>query len=45
MSMSYTTVVAPFLISQCYNDFDFVQIWHLVVAPFLISQCYNKARR
>ena len=35
------TVVAPFLISQCYNykepNRDVVQ----VVAPFLISQCYN----
>ena len=34
-------VVAPFLISQCYNaviDFD---VGLRVVAPFLISQCYN----
>ena len=35
-------VVAPFLISQCYNRgaTTFRGIW--VVAPFLISQCYNK---
>ena len=34
-------VVAPFLISQCYN----IMVLHnravIVVAPFLISQCYN----
>ena len=34
-------VVAPFLISQCYNVvFELVQCDE-VVAPFLISQCYN----
>ena len=34
-------VVAPFLISQCYNRYiaDITKL--LVVAPFLISQCYN----
>ena len=34
-------VVAPFLISQCYNGFNSVRIVRTVVAPFLISQCYN----
>ena len=34
-------VVAPFLISQCYNDNDYAGAEVSVVAPFLISQCYN----
>ena len=34
-------VVAPFLISQCYNEFHNLNFPNLVVAPFLISQCYN----
>ena len=34
-------VVAPFLISQCYNKI-YMHSWEFaVVAPFLISQCYN----
>ena len=37
----YKTVVAPFLISQCYNLTNFLYVNALVVAPFLISQCYN----
>ena len=35
-------VVAPFLISQCYNAFVGQADADDVVAPFLISQCYNK---
>ena len=35
------TVVAPFLISQCYNFGDIRHVAGVVVAPFLISQCYN----
>ena len=34
-------VVAPFLISQCYNLDAQMQPTDIVVAPFLISQCYN----
>ena len=34
-------VVAPFLISQCYNNRSRQQQAQDVVAPFLISQCYN----
>ena len=34
-------VVAPFLISQCYNPDGKALGIPLVVAPFLISQCYN----
>ena len=34
-------VVAPFLISQCYNQIEFYRWRKFVVAPFLISQCYN----
>ena len=34
-------VVAPFLISQCYNRLSDKWLVHGVVAPFLISQCYN----
>ena len=34
-------VVAPFLISQCYNLTGIRSIEPIVVAPFLISQCYN----
>ncbi len=34
-------VVAPFLISQCYNLLPFYKLAFFVVAPFLISQCYN----
>ena len=34
-------VVAPFLISQCYNIDVLIYIACCVVAPFLISQCYN----
>ena len=36
-------VVAPFLISQCYNAQNKMAIIFNVVAPFLISQCYNKS--
>ena len=36
-----TGVVAPFLISQCYNDLSSYNFVVVVVAPFLISQCYN----
>ena len=39
--MGYAVVVAPFLISQCYNIIDGVKHGLFVVAPFLISQCYN----
>ena len=35
-------VVAPFLISQCYNLNEADTSSFRVVAPFLISQCYNK---
>ena len=34
-------VVAPFLISQCYNCRLASVLFIAVVAPFLISQCYN----
>ena len=34
-------VVAPFLISQCYNKDGCDNTQYDVVAPFLISQCYN----
>ena len=34
-------VVAPFLISQCYNHNSRANNKSVVVAPFLISQCYN----
>ena len=34
-------VVAPFLISQCYNMTAEEFCEKQVVAPFLISQCYN----
>ena len=34
-------VVAPFLISQCYNGGYQEAAIIAVVAPFLISQCYN----
>ena len=34
-------VVAPFLISQCYNSKILATREEMVVAPFLISQCYN----
>ena len=34
-------VVAPFLISQCYNSVAADVPMPDVVAPFLISQCYN----
>ena len=34
-------VVAPFLISQCYNTPTNSVNTSWVVAPFLISQCYN----
>ncbi len=34
-------VVAPFLISQCYNKSIYRPPFPAVVAPFLISQCYN----
>ena len=37
-------VVAPFLISQCYNLGRSVSVKQMVVAPFLISQCYNRGR-
>ena len=36
-----TEVVAPFLISQCYNTNCKPPMTFSVVAPFLISQCYN----
>ena len=38
-------VVAPFLISQCYNRSGTPKRFPLVVAPFLISQCYNTTTR
>ena len=41
MDMLVYDVVAPFLISQCYNFEDYYYLYYLVVAPFLISQCYN----
>ena len=34
-------VVAPILISQCYNFRSWFFAWLIVVAPILISQCYN----
>ena len=39
--MTIITVVAPFLISQCYNTSSANNTTFSVVAPFLISQCYN----
>ena len=36
--------VAPFLISQCYNDGVAGRTFVFAVAPFLISQCYNLLR-
>ena len=39
--LHYLNVVAPFLISQCYNGFSNNSLRWSVVAPFLISQCYN----
>ena len=38
-------VVAPFLISQCYNSLQYNCALSRVVAPFLISQCYNIGSR
>ena len=35
-------VVAPILISQCYNHKNRLISYRKVVAPILISQCYNK---
>ncbi len=40
--LSQRLVVAPILISQCYNITFKGGIGWFVVAPFLISQCYNK---
>ena len=37
-----TVTVAPFLISQCYNDYKIQRLNQRTVAPFLISQCYNQ---
>ncbi len=34
-------VVAPFLLSQCYNFIPIALRSRCVVAPFLLSQCYN----
>ena len=34
-------VVAPILISQCYNETLKQEYMNSVVAPILISQCYN----
>ena len=39
--MILARVVAPFLISQCYNYEVERPLYFRVVAPFLISQCYN----
>ena len=39
--MKLLRVVAPFLISQCYNSVLITPYMNMVVAPFLISQCYN----
>ena len=39
--MGGKAVVAPFLISQCYNPALRLLPEFFVVAPFLISQCYN----
>ena len=39
--METFSVVAPFLISQCYNSYLLINSTGHVVAPFLISQCYN----
>ena len=39
--MQLRGVVAPFLISQCYNRLPVSEYALRVVAPFLISQCYN----
>ena len=35
------SVVAPILISQCYNKRFKPNLYGDVVAPILISQCYN----
>ena len=35
-------VVAPILISQCYNFVTYAGYLIAVVAPILISQCYNR---
>ncbi len=39
--LSQRLVVAPILISQCYNFYYKSCLTYSVVAPFLISQCYN----
>ena len=39
--MRYSFVVAPILISQCYNPCGASAFGVVVVAPILISQCYN----
>ncbi len=41
--LSQRLVVAPILISQCYNFYYKSCLTYSVVAPFLISQCYNPA--
>ena len=41
--MSTSKVVAPILISQCYNSCLLWGAAAFVVAPILISQCYNDA--
>ena len=41
MNLNQQMVVAPFLISQCYNKEEQEESIRRVVAPFLISQCYN----
>ena len=38
---THAAVVAPFLISQCYNPVVGQVGGYDVVAPFLISQCNN----
>ena len=39
--MALPKVVAPILISQCYNRYKNAVRRGKVVAPILISQCYN----
>ncbi len=39
--LSQRLVVAPILISQCYNVSSHILLFKPVVAPILISQCYN----
>ncbi len=39
--LSQRLVVAPILISQCYNAERVDRLNLSVVAPILISQCYN----